>query len=214
MKQKIVIIGAGGFGREVYSIINREKYDIVGFIDNNLDEDNILPVPIIGSDEIIPNLKSEHKINAVCIALGNRKIRSKLFQIAQDGGLDVPTIIHPSAIVLSKNKIGDGAIIYPNVVIMDNCCIGNCVLINSGVTLGHDVIISDFSTINPGANLAGRITIGSYSMIGIGACIKENLTIGNNVIIGAGSVVVKSVESDRTVFGVPATVRNQDISSV
>jgi sugar O-acyltransferase (sialic acid O-acetyltransferase NeuD family) len=214
MKQKIVIIGAGGFGREVFSIINREQFDIVGFIDNNIDENNILPAPIIGSDEIIPHLKSEHKVNAVCIALGNMNIRSKLFQIAQAVGLDVPTIIHPSATVLSKNKIGDGTIIYPNVVIMDNCCIGNCVLINSGITLGHDVIIGDFSSINPGANLAGRIKIGRYSMIGIGACIKENLTIGDNVIVGAGSVVVKSVESDRTVFGVPATVKNKDISSI
>jgi sugar O-acyltransferase (sialic acid O-acetyltransferase NeuD family) len=207
MKTKIAIIGAGGFGREVYSIINKADYDIVGFIDNSLDQHIELPVPIIGGDEILPDLQQKNIADAVCIAIGNMHVRSKLFYLAQGAGLSLPAIIHPSATILSQKQIGDGSIIYPQVVIMDNCHIGNGVLLNSGVTLGHDVIIGNFSSVNPGVNLAGRIEVGKYSMIGIGTCVRENLSIGDNVIIGAGSVVVKNVGSDQTVFGVPATAR-------
>jgi sugar O-acyltransferase (sialic acid O-acetyltransferase NeuD family) len=209
MKETIVIIGAGGFGREVYSIINREYYNIVGFIDNTADQNIKLPAPIIGGDEVISLLKRDNIANSVCIAIGNMKLRSKLFQIAQSAGLEVPTIIHSSAIILSKIKIGDGSIIYPNVVVMDNCFIGNCVLLNSAVTLGHDVTLGNFSNINPGVNLAGRIKIGNYSMVGIGSSIRENIVIGDNVIIGAGSTVVKNVESDQIVFGVSATIKKR-----
>lgn len=207
MKSKIAIIGAGGFGREVYSIINKAEYEIVGFIDNNYDHHSELPAPVIGGDDIIPHLIKKNIAEAVCIAIGNMQVRSKLFSLAKNAGLKIPAIIHSSAIILTKKEISDGVIIYPQVVVMDNCKIGNGVLLNSAVTLGHDVTIGNFSNINPGVNLAGRIEIGKHTMVGIGTCIRENLSIGDKVIIGAGSVVVKNVESDQTVFGVPAAPR-------
>jgi UDP-perosamine 4-acetyltransferase len=207
MKKKIAIIGAGGFGREVYAIINKAEYDIVGFIDNKCEQLNDLPIPLIGGDEIIPFLVEKDIAQAVCVAIGNMHLRSKLSDSAKKAGLQLPPIIHSSATILSTKRIGDGAIIYPQVVIMANCQIDNGVLLNSAVTLGHDVKIGAFCNINPGAHLAGRIEIGKYTMVGIGTSVRENLSIGDNVIIGAGSVIIKNVESDQTVFGVPAIPR-------
>ncbi len=209
MKKKLAILGAGGFGREVYHLIDKNFYDVVGFIDNQNTLEN-LPVNIIGSDVIIESLKSKNIADYVAIAIGNMKARRKLYNLCICINIGLPTIIHSSATILSSTLIGNGTFVYPGTVIMNDCKIGNSVLVNSGVTMGHDVEIGNFSNINPGVNLAGRIKIGEECMIGIGASIRENIKIGNRVIIGAGSVVVKDIPDDSLVYGVPA--KNQSIS--
>jgi sugar O-acyltransferase (sialic acid O-acetyltransferase NeuD family) len=206
MKEKIVIIGGGGFGREVFALINKELFEVAGFIDNSIDSDGELPAPVLGDDSIIPHLKSR-QISNVCIAIGNMQVRRKLFDIVRKAGLSLPSVIHKSATVLTSIPTGEGIIVYPAVVVMNDCSIGDGVLLNSGVTLGHDVSIGDFSNINPGANLAGRVQIGQNSMIGIGASIRENICIGNRVIVGAGSVVINDIPDDTIVYGVPAKKR-------
>ena len=209
MKKKIVILGAGGFGREVYHLIDKDFYDVVGFIDNQNTLEN-LPVSIIGGDIIIEKLKSKNIAEYLAIAIGDMKARRILYNLCKGFNIGLPTIIHSSATILTSSQIGNGTFVYPGAVIMNDCKIGNSVLVNSGVTMGHDVEIGDFSNINPGVHLAGRIKIGEECLIGIGASIRENIKIGNRVIIGAGSVVVKDIPDDSLVYGVPA--KNQNIS--
>ena len=208
MKKKIAILGAGGFGREVYHLIDKDIYEVVGFIDN-LNTVEVLPVNIIGGDAIIATLKGDEIAECVAIAIGNMKARRKLYDSCERANIELPSIIHASATILTSFPIGKGSFVYPGVVIMNDCKIGNGVLVNSGVTMGHDVEIGDFSNINPGVHLAGRITIGEECMIGIGTSIRENIKIGNRVIIGAGSVVVKDIPDDTLVYGVPAKIQNR-----
>lgn len=209
LKKKLAILGAGGFGREIFHLIDKDFYDVVGFIDNLNTSEN-LPVSIIGGDVIIESLKSKDIAEYLAIAIGDMNARRKLYNLCKDFNIGLPTIIHSSAIILTTSPIGNGTFVYPGAVIMNDCKIGNSVLVNSGVTMGHDVEIGDFSNINPGVHLAGRIKIGEECMIGIGASIRENIKIGNRVIIGAGSVVVKDIPDDTLVYGVPA--KNHNIS--
>jgi len=202
MKENIVVVGAGGFGREVLSFLDMNKYNPVGFIDRNPDNDILLPV--LGDDSIISELKERNIASIICIAIGEIELRKKIYEISKNAGLIIPTIIHPNATILTDHPIGEGTIIYPNVVIMNDCKIGKGVLINSSVTLGHDVLVGNFTNINPGVNLAGRINIGEEVFIGIGSTIIENLNIGYKSIIGAGSVVIKDIAQETTVYGIPA----------
>ena len=203
MREKIVIVGAGGFGREVFQSIDKQKYEPVGFIDNSSDDNN-LPSPIIGDDSIISQLKDRYKVSHICIALGNMERRRIVTENVLEAGLFLPPVIHPSSVILTQVPIEDGVIIYPNVVVMNDCTLGRGVFLNSGVTLGHDVRIGEFSSINPGVHLAGRIEIGKEVLIGIGSSIKEKVKIGDRAIIGAGSVVLNDVPDDTTVCGIPA----------
>lgn len=204
MKKKIVIIGAGGFGREVFHLINRKDFSLIGFIDHQSYVNCNLPLPILGDDTLIPELKKRKIASSVCIALGDVKKRKAIFEIALQSDLKLPPIIHSSAVIFTRYPISAGVIIYPNVVIMNDCRIGQGVLLNSGVTLGHDVQVGDFSNINPGAHLAGRIKVGQQVFIGLGACIRDNVKIGNESTVGAGSVVLNDVASNTIVYGVPA----------
>ena len=206
MKKKVVFVGAGGFGREVISFIDKEKFESQGFIDNDISQD--FAYPVLGGDEIIPKLTSLSISHAI-VTIGDQAIRRKLFEECIDAGLKMPNIIHNSAQVSSAVSSDCGIIIYPGAVITSDVRISKGCLINSGVTIGHDVSIGEFCNINPGANLAGTITIGANTTIGIGAVIKEKINIGANVIIGAGSVVVKDIPSNAIAFGVPARIVNE-----
>jgi len=203
-KTKVAILGAGGFGCEIFHLLDHELYECIGFIEC-IDASKRLKVPIIGHESEMEKIIEDFEISKCIIAIGNIKKRKKIVDQIKQYPLEFPKVFG-SSITNFSYDIDEGTILYPGVVIMNDCKIGQFTLINSGVTLGHDVVIGDFCNINPGANLAGRINIGDGVLIGIGATIKENINIGNNAVIGAGSVVVKDVKDNTTVYGVPAKV--------
>jgi len=201
----IGIIGAGGFGREVYQILDKDIYNCVGFVDGNNNKSN-LPVPILGDDNQINQIITEYEIFSFFIAIGAIKSRIKIYNKLNMLGVNFPSI-KDKASRLFSNTIAEGVIVYPYTSIMQDSVIGKFSLINSGVTIGHDTSIGEFCNINPGTSIAGNVTIGNGSFIGIGASIKENITIGDNVIVGAGSVVTKDIEDNVVSYGVPAKIK-------
>jgi len=207
---EIVIVGAGGFGAEVLSIINDIGiYDVVGFLDANPEKAGvkIQGIPVLGGDNILEDLISKGTVT-IAMAIGERDLRQQLSQKALKFGCDLPVLVHPEAYVARDVIPGSGTIIYPGAVIMPGCELSMGVLINSGVTLGHDVKIGKYSNINPGANIAGHVSIGERVLVGIGSTVLENCLIGDDAKVGAGAVVIKNVPEKITVVGVPARKTN------
>jgi serine O-acetyltransferase len=81
-----------------------------------------------------------------------------------------------------------------------------------GVVIGETAIIEDDVLIYHGVTLGGtgkekgkrHPTVKSGSIIGAGAKCLGNITIGINVRVGANAVVIKDIDSGKTVVGVPA----------
>ncbi len=103
--------------------------------------------------------------------------------------------IHPGA------KIGKGVFIDHGmgVVIGETAEVGNRCLLYQGVTLGGTG--KDSGKRHP--------TLEENVVIGAGAKVLGAIQIGTNTRIGAGSVVVKDVEANSTVVGIPGRVVNQ-----
>jgi sugar O-acyltransferase (sialic acid O-acetyltransferase NeuD family) len=205
---KMVIIGAGAFAREVFSIVNMLDggYEVVGFVDPDLSlKGNVIAGrPILGNDEELTHLR-EQGVSLAFVAIGKASTRESLFSTVADAGIDLVNVVHPAAVVpLQDVSIGKGIIVYPNSTINTGCRIGNGVLVNSNVSLGHDVDVGDFVNINPGANVAGRVKIGKRAFLGIGCNVLENLIIGDDAVVGGGALVRTLVPSKSTVVGVPA----------
>lgn len=95
-----------------------------------------------------------------------------------------------------------------------------------GVVIGETAQIGDDCTLYQGVTLGGTSwdkgkrhpTLKNNIVIGAGAKILGPITLGNNVKVGSNAVVVKSVEDNQTIIGVPGrvlkkTIRSADFSS-
>ena len=103
--------------------------------------------------------------------------------------------IHPGA------KIGKAVFIDHGmgVVIGETSEIGNRCLLYQGVTLGG----------TGKENGKRHPTLEANVVIGAGAKVLGAIIVGTNTRIGAGSVVVRDVEADSTVVGIPGRVVHQ-----
>lgn len=203
----LVIVGAGGFGREVLDIVRDQgKFNPIGFLDSDptLHGISIDGCSILGGDGILQTLKAEKQVDSVFIAVSDSRIRKRLSEICSLLDFNMPNLIHPQAYLSNVSTIGIGNVFYPGCVVMSGCHIGNNNLVNAGATIGHETIIEDFCAIGPGVHIAGRARIKEGALIGIGASVKEKLVISEYAIVGAGSAVVKNVPPHTTVYGIAA----------
>jgi len=190
----IYIYGASGHGLVVADIAKACGYQKVIYLDDGKDE--YLSFSEVDKTTDIP----------LAFGIGSNRIRESLFKRVEKNGLNIVTLIHPSASVSSSVKIGRGTVIMPNVVINSNTIIGKGVILNSASVIEHENYIGDFVHISPNSSLAGDVSVKESSHIGIGATIIQGITIGTNSIIGAGSVVVKEIPEYVVAYGNPCKV--------
>lgn len=204
---KIIIFGAGGQAKETIDLIEDNiKGKIIGLIDKKPSDSKFFGYKVLGTEKELDTIISKHKITHFSVAIGNIKIRQKLYQLAKDK-LRPLTIISKYAQVSKYAKIGEHVTIYPGVVINADAAIGNNALINSNVSIAHEVKIGNHVDINPGANIAGKTIVDDCCFVGIGATIKENLHIVSGTIIGGGAMVTKDTKKNKTYVGVPARIK-------
>jgi len=208
----IVIIGSGGFAKEVVFLVkdinkilpNEEKYTILGYVDT---KDKIGSqngeYAVIMDDE---DLASYGKPINVASGIGSPKLSNLIFsKITQNKNLLFPNLVHPSSIGDWKRiKMGQGNIICANSVFTTDIEIKDFNIFNLSCTVGHDVKIGSYNIFNPTVNVSGGVEIDDRNLIGTGAQILQYLSIGSGVSIGAGAVVVKHANDEGVYVGIPA----------
>jgi sugar O-acyltransferase (sialic acid O-acetyltransferase NeuD family) len=207
--QNIVILGAGGFGREVLDIIIAQnkvskRWKMLGFVDENRElKGKVLNgYPVLGSFDWFSKIDLK-EIRVVC-AIGDNISKKKVVEKAKGVGLRFANVVHPSVIMTEFVTLGEGVIICAGCILTNQITIGNHVIINLDVTIGHDSIIEDFCTLSPGVHISGRNKIGEGANVGTGAVTIQGITIGRWSIIGAGAVVAQDIPDKVVAVGVPA----------
>lgn len=209
--KKIVLIGAGGFGREVASIIEvlnsiKPRYDFLGFLDDSSqyrEGDLINGYPWLGDHNWI----LDHKEDVVCTCtIGNPKVKRRIQEELTEKGVEFETIIAYGGFgyIGSHTEIGPGCVLYGGVMVAVNAKIGVGVVLNQMVNIGHDVVVGDYSTIMPFTGVSGNCKIGSEVSIGGHAFIVPGRKVGDAATIAAGSIVFTNVKAGTTVLGNPA----------
>jgi sugar O-acyltransferase (sialic acid O-acetyltransferase NeuD family) len=209
--QKIVIIGAGGFGREVLDVFDavnsiKSTYDMIGYVVDPQYGTSVTYVndkPILGGFDWFTKHKND--VQAIC-GVGIPELRKRLVESAKEMGVNFCSIVHPNAILTRWVTIGEGTVITAGCILTNQIRIGNHVHVNLDCTIGHDVIIEDFATLGPGVHVSGNVVLGEGCYIGTGANIIEKKQIGAWSIVGAGSTIVTDVLKNTTVVGVPGKV--------
>ena len=213
---KIIIIGAGGYSKVIVDIIhNDQKYEIAGFIDNNLPIGHkVLDYKVLGKEEEINNLINKQEIFGGVIAIGDNFIRSnvekKIKQLCNE--FKFINCIHPKSNIAFNVVMGEGNVVMAGATINTSSEISNHCIFNTNCSIDHDNRIANFASIAPNAVTGGNVEVGEFSAIGIGATVKHNISIGYNCIIGASSLVNKDTKSNSVYYGVPAKfIRNHEL---
>jgi sugar O-acyltransferase (sialic acid O-acetyltransferase NeuD family) len=205
----IVIVGSGGFGREVLDLLRAldpggAKWQFEGFVSD--DQPDAGQLERIGARWLgtCRDFLADPAATCYTVGIASPVDRRRIVNEFDGAGLTPVTLIHPTALIGSDTDIGEGTVLCAFVSVTTSIHIGRHVHLDRGTTVGHDSILEDFVTIHPSAVVSGSVLMRSGVRMGTTACILPNVTIGRDAIIGAGAVVTKNVESGQVVMGVPA----------
>jgi sugar O-acyltransferase (sialic acid O-acetyltransferase NeuD family) len=207
--KKLIIVGAGGFGREVYAWAKDhsdcgQAWDLAGFLDDDasaLDGYNY-PVGVIGTVEDY----QPHTNDVFVCAIGAPAVKQKVCQLLLARSAEFISLVHSSAIVGENVTMGGGVVVCPRVTLTSDISIGDFVAINCHSSAGHDVVIGDWATISGHCDLTGNTRYGTGAFLATGARIIPGKAVGDFAYVGAGAVVIRSVAAGQKVFGNPARV--------
>jgi sugar O-acyltransferase (sialic acid O-acetyltransferase NeuD family) len=207
--KRLVIVGAGGFAREVLSYALAHpacgtEWQPAGFLDDNpgaltgFDT----PVGLLGSIRDHRPAPDELFVNG----LGLPEAKRRCVEALKARGATFISLVHPSALIGASTEVGEGTVICPGVVLTCDIRLGVFNVLNCLSTVGHDAVIGDWTTLSGHCDITGHVTVGSGVFFGSRASVIPGRRVGDNAVVGAGAVVVGHVPEGRTVFGNPAKV--------
>ena len=204
----LIIVGARGWGREVYAATKGTKeyqseYDIKGFLDSKADAFEGLKgeyPPILGA----PETYEIQPDDVFFVAMGEPKWRKYYAEMMEAKGAEFISIICASSFVNPTATIGEGSFVARWSTISDNVELGKHTIVHNFATLGHDAKVGDYSTIEAYVFLGGYAEVGQESVMHVRSTLIRHKKIGNNVEVGSSSVVMRNVKDGLHMFGNPA----------
>jgi sugar O-acyltransferase (sialic acid O-acetyltransferase NeuD family) len=208
MTTRIVILGAGGLGREVLQVLRAQRragqeVECAGFL---VDADFAAPAEVHGVSVYrdFSAFADDPDIRFV-VAVGAPAARARIVErIAHAIGERFATVIHPTAVLGDTIAVGAGSVILQTASITADVRIGRHVLVNPRVSISHDCVVEDYVSLSPGVTLAGGVLVEEGCELGSGSTVLPRQRVGRWSIAGAGAVILSPVEANTTVVGVPA----------
>lgn len=211
-RDRIVVIGAAGTGRETLDIIESinsagvHSFHIEGVLDDSPDPTHLRRLDVRGIaflGTVDDWLAQNQEPRFFSIGIANSKVRALIAEKLLRAGHIPATLVHPRATLGSMVDVGEGSIVYSGVEITTNVVLGRFSIINSHATIGHDVMLQDFVSVNPAASISGEVRLASHVLVGGGSTVLQGLSVGEGSIVGARALVTKSVPGGVVVKGVP-----------
>ena len=206
MFKDLIIVGAGGMGRELLQWVKdintvEPEWNILGFIDDNDKalEGKECDYEIMGSISGWDVRDDQY----FAIAIAEPRTKEKIVHCLKNKGAKFATIIHPRARIGQFNKIGEGTVLYPDATLSVNIRIGDFVTL-LGSTVGHDAEVGDFSSIMGSCNINGNVKLGKRVFLGCQVITVPGRKIGDDAYVAAGSVVMTNIKKNTKVMGYPA----------
>ncbi|MEQ8717529.1 MAG: acetyltransferase [Acidimicrobiales bacterium] len=205
---RLVIVGAGGHGREVLDIVEalREQHDVpefAGFVADTVPAPELLErrdAPHIGALDLLEELDV-----AYTLGIGDGSTRRALDERLTGWNRTAITLVHPAATIGSDVELSPGVQLAAGARVTTNVRLGRHVHLNVNAVVSHDCRVGRYSTLSPGVHLNGSVTVGREVFFGTGAIVTPGITIGDGARIGAGAVVLDDIPGGVTAVGAPAS---------
>lgn len=186
--ERVLIVGAGGHGRSVAeAILLTGRFKISGFLDDDYrSKRQIWEYTVFG-----PTGEMEQYIGiaeAVVIAIGNNKVRERLFHKAMESGFYMPVIQHPTAFVSPRAVVGDGSCIMAGSVVGTEAFLGKGCVVSVNVSVDHHCRLEDYAHLGVGVQLAGGVHVGKSAWMQAGSSAGYGVVVPDeaNVLPGVG----------------------------
>lgn len=173
-KEKLLLVGAGGFGR-VVSELAAMQYECAFVDDGIAPGTEICGLPVLGGTADLPRLFPAYR--QLVVTIGNNAIREHLYRAAAEIGYAFPTLRHPSAYVSPYAKLGEGCVLLQHTTVQNGASVGSGVLLNPGVEIHHDSFVDDFALIYTNS------VVRTYAKVGKRARIGSNVTVSNSACV-------------------------------
>ncbi len=207
MTRRLLLVGAGGFGREVLSTIRGthwpyRDWELGGFLDGNpaaLDPFHC-DCPIIGDPaDYVPR-----QDDVFLCTIGDPATKLAVAKALLAHGAQFISLVHPAAMAGERSHYGPGLIMMPLAALSTDVRLGSFVTINSYSGFGHNSQAGDGCTLSAHCDVTGNAVLGEGVLMGSHASVLPGVRVGDYAVVGAGSVAVRTVPPYSTVMGVPA----------
>lgn len=159
--KRLVILGAGGYGRAVVDIAQQLSYSTI--VLDDVDQAHTLSTftSYISDDTtFIP-------------AFGNNAFRMEWIHRIEESGGQLATLIHPTAYVSPTATINPGTVILPHTIVNTDVVVGKGCIINLGAIVDHGCILEEGVHICLGAIVKGENRVEKCSKIEAGEVVER-----------------------------------------
>lgn len=200
MVKKLVIFGAGDFGREIMYAARESKEEIFETIAFVVDEHvgsqiggKLEGIEIISLNDATKRLDDE---TYFIIGIGNAPVRKKVFEEISvvAPGAKFATIVHNSAVIMPNVVIEEGVFVGTHTTVAVGSHLKRHSAINQNVSIGHDTVVGEYSVVSPGCVLSGRTKIGCTSFLGSNVVTYPKVSIGSFCSVSASTVVARNLK--------------------
>lgn len=206
----VVIVGAGGFGREVLQYV-RDAFAgdasvrVKGFLDDR-------PPDLSGFGLDVPVLGDTHGYapqpgDRFVIAVGLPALRTALAERLAARGARFLTVVHPLAFVAASARLGQGCILAPFATVGAHTVVGDHSVLTFYASVGHDARVGRSCALSPHSVTNGGSVLGDEVFLGAHAVVNPLQRVGDRAKVAAGAVVYRPVPAGTLAAGNPAKAR-------
>ncbi len=191
IKPNIVLLGGGGHCVSVIDVIEQEaKYNILGILEPNDQENNVLGYPILGCDDLIPKLVNDDTFFIITVGqIKSYAIRKKIASVLEKENAKIAKVISPFAYVSKHSEIEEGTVVMHNAFVNAGTKIGKHCILNTKSNIEHGATIGDFCHISTCAVVNGDSIVKKGTFIGSNATISHSVVIEKDSVIGANKFI-------------------------
>lgn len=164
MAKRLIVLGAGGYGRTVVDLAEQLGYaSIITLDDKSVGFELSTFISYIDSN------------TEFIVAFGNNQLRLSWCNRIVDFGGILATLIHSSSYVSPKAKVMEGCVVLPKAIINTGVEVQRGCILNLGCIIDHDTIIEEGCHICVGAIVKGENRISSLGKIEAGLVVDRGI---------------------------------------
>lgn len=200
---QLIVVGGGGFAKEVIWLARDCGFNVIAVLDDNseMHGKDVLGVPVVGGALSWTSYQNCQFV----VAIGSPRTRSLVVEkMLSLGHPKFATLIHPSVIKSQTVTFSEGCIVCAGMIFTVEISIGAHSIFNLNGTVGHECNIGSFVTVAPMAAISGNVNLHDFVEVGTGASVRQGVTLNRGAMLGMGAVLTKDIPQFFIYAGNPA----------